>query len=296
MNTLRTGLLLAGLTGLFLAIGYLLGGQGGMLVALIFAAGTNLFAYWNGDKMVLSMQGAQQIDRSIAPEFYDIVERLAQRAGLPMPKVYLMDNPQPNAFATGRNPENAAVAATTGLLRLLSPTEIAGVMAHELAHIKHRDTLMMTITATLAGAISMIANLGFFFGGRDRNSGLGPLGSIALMILAPLAAMVVQMAISRTREYGADKGGAEISGAPLALASALYKIEGLAHRTVNEAAEANPAMAHLFIINPLSGQGMDNLFSTHPATENRVAALESMAAGMRQTTEYAKPSTRGPWG
>jgi heat shock protein HtpX len=296
MNTLRTGLLLAGLTGLFLAIGYLLGGQGGMLVALIFAAGSNLFAYWNGDKMVLSMQGAQQIDRSIAPEFYDIVERLAQRAGVPMPKVYLMDNPQPNAFATGRNPENAAVAATTGLLRLLSPAEIAGVMAHELAHIKHRDTLMMTITATLAGAISMIANLGFFFGGRDRNSGLGPLGSIALMILAPLAAMVVQMAISRTREYGADKGGAEISGAPLALASALYKIEGVARRTVNEAAEANPAMAHLFIINPLTGQGMDNLFSTHPATENRVAALERMAADMRQTTEYANPSTRGPWG
>jgi heat shock protein HtpX len=248
MNTLRTGLLLAGLTGLFLAIGYLLGGQGGMIVAFVFAAGTNLFAYWNADKMVLRMQGAQQIDRSAAPGFYDIVARLAQNASLPMPKVYLMNNPQSNAFATGRTPENAAVAATTGLLQLLTPAEIAGVMAHELAHIKHRDTLMMTVTATLAGAISMIANFGFFFGGRDRNSGVGPIGGLALMILAPMAAMVVQMAVSRTREYEADRGGAEISGDPRALASALYKIESAAHRTINAAAEANPAMAHLFII------------------------------------------------
>ena len=296
MNTLRTGLLLAGLAGLFVAIGYLLGGQGGMLVAFIFAAGTNLFAYWNADKMVLRMQGAQEIDRSVAPEFYDIVARLARNAGLPMPKVYLMNNPQPNAFATGRNPENAAVAATTGLLQLLTPAEIAGVVAHELAHIKHRDTLMMTITATFAGAISMIANFGFFFGGRDRNSGLGPLGGIALMLLAPMTAMIVQMAVSRTREYEADRGGAEISGDPRSLASALYKIENAARRTVNETAVANPAMAHLFIINPLSGQRMDNLFSTHPATENRVAALESMAAEMKQPTPNPSQPAKGPWG
>ena len=296
MNTLRTGLLLAGLAGLFVAIGYLLGGQGGMLVAFIFAAGTNLFAYWNADKMVLRMQGAQEIDRSVAPEFYDIVARLARNAGLPMPKVYLMNNPQPNAFATGRNPENAAVAATTGLLQLLTPAEIAGVVAHELAHIKHRDTLMMTITATFAGAISMIANFGFFFGGRDRNSGLGPLGGIALMILAPMTAMIVQMAVSRTREYEADRGGAEISGDPRSLASALYKIENAARRTVNETAVANPVMAHLFIINPLSGQRMDNLFSTHPATENRVAALESMAAEMKQPTPNPSQPAKGPWG
>lgn len=296
MNTLRTGLLLAGLAGLFVAIGYLLGGQGGMLVAFLFAAGTNLFAYWNADKMVLRMQGAQEIDRSVAPEFYDIVARLARNAGLPMPKVYLMNNPQPNAFATGRNPENAAVAATTGLLQLLTPAEIAGVVAHELAHIKHRDTLMMTITATFAGAISMIANFGFFFGGRDRNSGLGPLGGIALMILAPMTAMIVQMAVSRTREYEADRGGAEISGDPRALASALYKIENAARRTVNETAVANPVMAHLFIINPLSGQRMDNLFSTHPATENRVAALESMAAEMKQPTPRPSQPAKGPWG
>jgi heat shock protein HtpX len=296
MNTLRTGMLLAALTGLFLAIGYLLGGQGGMLIAFLFAAGTNLFAYWNADKMVLRMQGAQEIDRQAAPEFYDTVARLARNAGLPMPKVYLMNNPQPNAFATGRNPENAAVAATTGLLQVLSPDEVAGVMAHELAHIKHRDTLLMTMTATLAGAISMIANFGFFFGGRDRNSSLGPLGGIALMILAPMAAMVVQMAVSRTREYEADRGGAEISGDPRALASALYKIEGAAHRSVNEAAEANPAMAHLFIINPLSGQRMDNLFSTHPATENRVAALESMAEDMNSTPSPRSQPQTGPWG
>ncbi len=296
MNTFRTGLLLAGLTGLFLAIGYLLGGQGGMLLAFLFAAGTNLFAYWNADKMVLRMQGAQEVDRATAPEYYDIVANLAARANLPMPKVYLMDNPQPNAFATGRNPENAAVAVTTGLLRSLSAAEIAGVMAHELAHIKHRDTLVMTMTATLAGAISMLANFGFFFGGRDRNNPLGPLGSILLVILAPLAAMIVQLAISRTREYEADRGGAEISGAPLALASALYKISGAAQHIPNEAAEANPAMAHLFIVNPLSGQRMDNLFSSHPATENRVAELQKMAAEMNPQETFQDQAARGPWG
>ncbi len=293
MNTFRTGLLLAAMTGLFLAIGYLMGGQSGMLLAFIFAAGMNLFTYWNADKMVLRMQGAREIDRSAAPQFHDMVASLARRASLPMPKVYLMDNPQPNAFATGRNPENAAVAATTGLLKLLSPEEVAGVMAHELAHVKNRDTLVMTVTATLAGAISMLANFGFLFGGRDRNSPLGPLGGIALLILAPLAATVVQLAVSRTREYDADRGGAEISGDPAALASALVKISNAAQRIVNRDAEANPAMAHLFIVNPLSGQRMDNLFSTHPATENRVAALERMAADMGR---YSNLASKGPWG
>ncbi len=296
MNTFRTGLLLAALTGLFMAVGYLLGGQGGIFIAFAIAAGMNIFTYWNADKMVLRMQGAQQIDRSVAPEFYDMIARLSKNAGLPMPKVYLMDNPQPNAFATGRNPENAAVAATTGLLKVLSPAEIAGVMAHELAHVKNRDTLIMTMTATLAGAVSMLANFGFLFGSRDRNSPLGPLGGIVLMILAPLAATIVQLAVSRTREYVADRGGAEISGDPAALASALYKIENAAHRTVNEAAEANPAMAHLFIINPLSGQRMDNLFSTHPATENRVAELERMATGMDANTSSQSRPRKDPWG
>ena len=296
MNTFRTGLLLAGLTGLFLAIGYLIGGQGGMVLAFLFAAGTNLFAYWNADKMVLRMQGARQIDRASAPEFFDIIANLSASANLPMPKVYIMDNPQPNAFATGRNPENAAVAATTGLLQLLSPAEIAGVMAHELAHIKNRDTLVMTMTATLAGAVSMLANFGFLFGGRDRNSPLGPLGGILLLILAPLAAMIVQLAVSRTREYEADRGGAEISGAPLSLASALHKISGAARRIPNQAAEANPAMAHLFIINPLSGQCMDNLFSSHPATENRVAELQKMATEMDPREIFQNQAPKGPWG
>ena len=296
MNTFRTGLLLAGLTGLFLAIGYLMGGQGGMMLAFLFAAGTNLFAYWNADKMVLRMQGAQEVDRSTAPEYYDIVATLAKRANIPMPKVYIMDNPQPNAFATGRNPENAAVAATTGLLQTLSPSEIAGVMAHELAHIKNRDTLVMSLTATLAGAVSILANFGFLFGGRDRNSPLGPLGGILLIILAPLAAMIVQLAVSRTREYEADRGGAEISGEPMSLASALHKISGVAQRIPNEAAEANPAMAHLFIVNPLSGQRMDNLFSSHPATENRVAELQKMAAEMGTPETFQNAAPRGPWG
>lgn len=292
MNTMRTGLLMAAMTGLFLAVGYLLGRESGMVIAFVVAAGINLLAYWNADKMVLGMHGARQIDRSSAPEFYDLVAELAQRAALPMPKVYLMDNPQPNAFATGRNPENAAVAATTGLLRLLDRDEIEGVMAHELAHIKHRDTLVMTLTATLAGAVSMLANFGFLFGGsRDRQNPLGALGTVLLIVLAPLAAMLVQMAISRTREYGADRGGAEISGKPLALASALAKISGAAHAIENPSAEANPATAHLFIINPLSGQRMDNLFSTHPDTGNRIAALEGLAHDMQATPS----STRGPW-
>jgi heat shock protein HtpX len=290
MNTMRTGLLMAALMGLFLAAGYLLGREQGMLIAFVMAAGMNLFAYWNADKMVLRMHGAKQVDRQSAPEFYGMVEELAQRAGLPMPKVYIMDNPQPNAFATGRNPENAAVAATTGLLRLLDRDEIAGVMAHELAHVKNRDTLVMTMTATIAGAISMLANFGMFFGGgRDRNP-LGAIGVILMVILAPLAAMLVQMAISRTREYGADRGGAEISGQPMALASALAKISGAAHRIENPTAEANPATAHMFIINPLSGQRMDGLFSTHPDPRNRIDALKQIA---RETG--AVHTSSGPW-
>ena len=295
MNTMRTGLLLASMMGLFLGVGYLLGRETGMIIAFVIAGAMNFFAYWNGDKMVLRLHGAREIDRAAAPEFHDIVAELARRGNLPMPKVYLMDNPQPNAFATGRNRENAAVAATTGLLQLLNHDEIAGVMAHELTHVKNRDTLVMTLTATIAGAISMLANFGMFFGGnRDRNNPLGIVGAILLMVLAPLAAMIVQMAVSRTREYGADRGGAEISGNPLALASALAKISGAAHTVVNDTAEANPATAHLFIINPLSGQRMDNLFSTHPATENRIAALEVIAEEMGGIR--AASSRPGPWG
>jgi heat shock protein HtpX len=305
MNTLRTGILLAALTGLLLAFGYLLGRETGVLIALIVSIGMNAFTYWNGDKMVLSMHGAQEIDRASAPEFYDMVQELAERAGLPMPRVYIMDNPQPNAFATGRDPAHAAVAATTGLLDSLSPDELAGVMAHELTHIRNRDTLTMTVTATIAGAISMLANFGLFFGGRrDRDNPMGAVGGLLMMILAPIAAMLVQMAISRTREYAADRGGAEISGQPLALASALRRIESFAHQIENETAEENPATAHLFIINPLSGYGMDNLFSTHPSTENRIAALEAIAREMgsytperRQTGPWAgQQAARGPWG
>jgi heat shock protein HtpX len=293
MNTFRTGLLLAALTGLFLAVGYIIGGQTGMVIAFLFSVATNAFAYWNADKMVLSMHGAHEVGRQTAPEFYDLVEELSRNAGLPMPKVYLMDNPQPNAFATGRDPQHAAVAATTGLLQMLSRDEIAGVMAHELAHIRNRDTLIMTVTATIAGAISMLANFGFFFGGRDRDSPLGPFGAILMMILAPLAAMLVQMAISRTREYGADRGGAEISGQPMALASALQKISRTARRIENDTAESNPATAHLFIVNPLSGQRMDNLFSTHPAPENRIAALAEIARQM--SPAVASEPSSGPW-
>jgi heat shock protein HtpX len=296
MSTLKTSVLLAGLTALFLAIGYLIGGQAGMLIAFLFAAGTNLFAYWNGDKMVLRMQGARQIDRAAAPEFYDLVAELAERAKLPMPKVYIMDSPQPNAFATGRNLENAAVAATTGLLQLLSRDEIAGVMAHELAHVKHRDTLLMTITATIAGAISMLTNFAFFFGGGSRNNPLGLVGTLLMVFLAPLAAMIVQMTISRTREYEADREGAEISGNPRGLASALNKISGYAHQIPNETAERSPAMAHMYIINPLSGRAMDNLFSSHPATENRISALMAMEQAQGSSITPGVRRGAGPWG
>ena len=303
MNYLRTAILLAGLTALFMVVGFALGGRGGMLIAFLMAAGMNLFSYWNSDKMVLRMYGAREVDMRTAPEFVALVAELAQRANLPMPRVYLMDNPQPNAFATGRNPQNAAVAATTGLLQMLNRDEIAGVMAHELAHVKNHDTLTMTITATIAGAISMLANFGMFFGGgnRENNNPFGFVSMILMAILAPMAAMVVQMAISRSREYEADKGGAEICGQPLALASALAKIAGAAHQVPNYEAEGHPATAHMFIINPLSGARMDNLFSTHPATENRIAALQELAqrmgGGFARAPQTATGGTpRGPWG
>lgn len=276
MNTFRVGLLLAALTGLFLAVGFLLGGEAGMAFAFVLAVGMNAVAYWNSDKMVLRMYGARQVSRQDAPEFYMMVEQLAQRADLPMPKVYIMENDQPNAFATGRNPENAAVAATTGLMRILNRDELAGVMAHELAHVKNRDTLVMTITATIAGAIGMLANFAMFFGGR-RDGPLGFVGVLAVAILAPLTASLVQMAISRTREYGADQGGAEICGNPMWLASALSKLESGSRRIDNHTAEANPATAHMFIVNPLHAHAADNLFSTHPKTANRVAKLEILA-------------------
>ncbi len=286
MNWFRTTLLMAALTALFMFIGGLIGGGTGALIALVVAGGMNLFAYWNSDKMLLRMHNAQPVDERSEPELHDMVAQLAQNAGIPMPKLYIVDEDQPNAFATGRNPENGAVAVTTGLLRLLSHQEVAGVVAHELAHIKNRDTLIMTITATIAGAISMLANFAMFTGG-NRDNPMGVIGSIAMMILAPLAAMLVQMAISRTREYAADRGGAEISGRPLWLASALEKLEMGAQRIDNPSAEANPASAHMFIVNPLHGGTMDGLFTTHPKTANRIAALRAMAGA---------GAGRGPWG
>jgi heat shock protein HtpX len=280
----RTALLLAVMTAIFLGIGYLLGGMGGMLIALVVAGGMNLFAYWNSDKMVLRLYGARQATRQEAPALYGIVEQLSDRAGLPMPKVYLMQSDQPNAFATGRNPENAAVAATTGLLRHLTPEEVAGVMAHELAHVRHRDTLIMTITATIAGAVSMLAQLAFFFGGMrdDNRSGAGPIVMIAAMILGPIAAMLVQMAVSRSREFEADRGGAEICGQPLWLASALEKLGKLSKRIDNVQAEKAPATAHLFIVNPLHLKGLGGLFATHPSLEKRIERLRAMAASEGQ--------------
>ena len=275
MNMVKTAMLIAFMTALFMGVGFMIGGTGGMMIALVIAACMNLFSYWKSDKMVLSMHRAKEVNRQNAPEYYGIVEQLAKRADLPMPKVYIIDNPQPNAFATGRNPENSAVAATTGLLNALTREEVAGVMAHELAHIQNRDTLTMTITATLAGAISMLGNFALFFGG-NRNNPLGFIGVLLAMIVAPFAAMIVQMAISRTREYSADRRGAEICDNPMWLASALEKIAAASGRTVNEDAERNPATAHMFIINPLNGQRADNLFSTHPATENRIKALRQM--------------------
>ncbi len=287
MNMMRTAMLIAFMTAMFMSIGYLIGGSGGMMIALVIAVAMNFFSYWNSDKMVLRMYNAQEADENTAPEYYRIVRELSDRAGLPTPKIYVINEDQPNAFATGRNPENAAVAATTGLLQRLNKQEVAAVMAHELAHVQNRDTLTMTITATLAGAISMLGNFAMFFGGnRENNNALSMIGTIIAMIVAPFAAMIVQMAVSRTREYAADRRGAEICGNPLWLASALNKIARGAHETVNEEAEHNPATAHMFIINPLSGRGADNLFSTHPDTANRIAALEGIAQEMGINSVY----------
>src|SRR5579871_4028529 len=265
MNTLRTGMLMAALTGLFLAVGALIGGANGMAIAFAFALATNLFAYWNSDKVLLSMYGAQPVDETSAPDLYHLVERLAAQAKLPMPKVYITENPQPNAFATGRDPEHAAVCVTTGLLSQVNQEELAGVLAHELGHVKHRDTLTMTITAVMAGAISMLANMAFFMGGgRDRNNPLGFVGMLLVTLLAPIAAVLVQAAISRSREFDADKAGAEITGRPMWLASALSEIDRAAQQIENYPADANPATAHMFIINPLHGGGLAGLFSSHP--------------------------------
>jgi heat shock protein HtpX len=294
MNYFKTMLLLAALTALFMGVGYLIGGTGGMIIALGFAIATNAYAFWNSDKMALRMHNAQPVTRASMPEFYDMVAELARNAELPMPKVYVIQTDQPNAFATGRNPENAAVAATTGLLRTLDRDEVAGVMAHELAHVKNRDTLIMTIAATVAGAIAMLAQFGFFFSRASggRNNPLGPIGVLLSVLLAPLAAALIQMLISRTREYSADRLGAEIARDPMGLASALRKISGAAKRVEMQSAERNPASAHLFIVNPLSGARMDNLFSTHPSTENRIRALEALASGMPGRATRSSPMPR----
>ena len=300
MNTLKTGILLAALTALFLFAGYALAGEGGMLMALAVAGAMNLFAFWNADKLMLRMHGAREVDAKTAPELVGIVADLAQRADMPMPKVYIMQQDQPNAFATGRSPNRAAVAATTGLLRLLDRAEIRGVMAHELAHIRNRDTLIMTVTATIAGALGFLANYALWFGAmaRDSRSPLGPLAAILMAILAPLAAALVQMAISRGREYEADRIGAEIAGDPRALASALHKLAHGAAKIDNDVAENNPATAHLFIVNPLHARSVDGLFSTHPPTDRRIERLLEMA-GPNPTPPRPSPPRQTPpagWG
>ncbi|CAN5860493.1 zinc metalloprotease HtpX [soil metagenome] len=278
-NLMKTAILMAAITALFMAIGSLLGGRQGMMPALVVAVGMNFFSYWFSDKLVLKMYNAQEVDESSAPQFYGMIRELAQRAQLPMPKVYVINEDAPNAFATGRNPENAAVAATTGIMRVLTERELRGVMAHELAHVRHRDILISTVSATMAGAISMLANFAMFFGGRNSEGrSTNPIVGMLVMILAPIAASLIQMAISRAREFEADRGGAEISGDPQALASALQKIQRYAHGGVPmEAAERHPETAQMMIINPLSAGGLRGMFSTHPATEERVARLMAMA-------------------
>ena len=277
-NLMKTAILMAAITALFMAIGSLLGGRQGMMLALIVALGMNFFSYWFSDKLVLKMYNAQEVDESSAPQFYRMVRELAQRAQLPMPKVYLINEDAPNAFATGRNPEHAAVAATTGILRVLSERELRGVMAHELAHVRHRDILISTVSATMAGAISMLANFAMFFGGRDgEGRRANPIVGLLVMILAPIAAGLIQMAISRAREFEADRGGAEISGDPRSLASALQKIHQYAQGTRLETAERHPETAQMMIMNPLSAGGLRGLFSTHPSTEERVERLLAMA-------------------
>ena len=292
IGNIRTFVLMAAMTALVMGMGWLIGGQGGAVIALVIAGAGNIWAWWNSDKAVLNQQGAMRVTRQQAPELVDMVAALAQRAGLPMPAVFVLATDQPNAFATGRNPENAAVAVTQGIMGVLNRDELAGVIAHELAHIRNRDTLTMTVTATMAGAIAMLGNMLTFssmFGGRDDNRGGGLAGLLA-MIFAPIAAGMVQMAISRTREYEADRLGAEISGQPLALASALARIAQAAGRVVNIPAERNPASASMFIINPLHALRMDRLFATHPPTEERIARLQAMAGGGRG------PRASGPWG
>ena len=321
MNHLKTFVLLAAMTALFMGVGYLIGGATGMAIALLFAGAMNLFSYWNADKIVLKMYRAQLVDEqhpnAVVRNYVADVRQMARDAGLPQPRVAIIPNDQPNAFATGRNPQNAAVCATTGLLDMLTREEVRGVMAHELAHVKNRDTLIMTVTATIAGAIAALANFALFFGGNDRERPGGVIGTIALMLLAPMAAGLVQMAISRGREYEADRVGAEIAGDPQALASALQKIDAYARRITNQTAERNPASGQMFIINPLAGRGADNLFSTHPATGNRVRALMELgakmgmqprprtpdltqprpAAGLTTTGVPTTPTEpRGPWG
>jgi heat shock protein HtpX len=284
MSAFRTMLLLAALTALFMGLGYTIGGAGGAIIAFLVAAGMNLFTWWNADSIVLRMHNAHEVDARSAPQLHSIIRELATRGGLPMPRVYLIDSPHPNAFATGRNPEHAAVAATTGLLAILDTNEVAAVMAHELAHVKNRDTLVMTMTATIAGAISMLANFSLFFrSGGNQNL----IATLLAVIVAPFAAMLVQLAISRTREYGADRGGAMIHGDPRALARALAKLAGAAQRIPNPVTERNPAASALYIVPGMAG---DSLFSTHPATENRIAALEAMAAELGQAAPPAAVS------
>ena len=276
-NLFKTAVLMAAITALFMAIGAVMGGRAGMMLALGLAVAMNFFSYWFSDKLVLRMYNAQEVDESTAPQFYRMVRELAQRAQLPMPRVYLIEENAPNAFATGRNPQNAAVAATTGILRVLSDRELRGVMAHELAHVKHRDILISTISATMAGAIGMLANFAMLFGGRDSEGRpSNPIVSILVMMLAPIAASLIQMAISRAREFEADRGGAESSGDPQALASALQKIHRYAQGLPMETAERHPETAQMMILNPLSGGGLRGLFSTHPSTEERVERLLAM--------------------
>lgn len=305
MNYVKTAMLLAFLTAIFVALGAIVGGQTGMLIAFLIALAMNAFSYWNSDKVVLRMYGAKEVDERSAPEYYGLVRELARNAELPMPRVLIMQSEQPNAFATGRSPSHAAVCASTGLLQDLNRDELAGVMAHELAHIKNHDTLIMTIAATIGGAISMLAQymqFGLLFGGGRDRGWLGLIGAVVAIIVAPLAAMLVQMAISRSREYSADRSGAMICGQPMWLASALAKIQGYAKRIPNETAESVPATAHMFIINPLSGRGFDNWFSTHPNTENRISALQELAResgrtqGPRQSAAQVDPGDfGGPW-
>jgi heat shock protein HtpX len=276
-NLAKTAILMAVITALFIFIGGILGGGQGVLIAFLFAVGMNFFSYWNSDKMVLRMVGAIQVDETNYPRYFQMIRELSQKANLPMPKVYIIDEEAPNAFATGRNPENAAVAATTGILNILTERELRGVMAHELSHVKHRDILISTIAATMAGAISSLANFAMFFSPRDSEGRSNPIAGILVMLLAPLAASLIQMSISRAREYEADRGGAEISGDPEALAMALRKIENYASGTPFQAVEEHPAVAQMMIMNPLSAGGLRGLFSTHPSTDERVHNLLQMS-------------------